>query len=184
MVNINKEASTSSGSAYTTGLNKKYEETSFGGEPSGELSGTKKLIIRGESSDEALAKIKARFPKFDPAKSTFTFKLNYKGDVILELIKKGKPHLLFDEDGKINENLPIKIKKSLGPQAEEIVETNEEEIARRKKRIDELNEQLEKNSDENQKENIRQSIAEEQDAINHATRKSKRRNRTTNDPKR
>ena len=45
-----------------------------------------------------------------------------------------------------------------------MVETNAEEIARRNKKISELQDQLETAS-ENQKENLNQTIAEELDAI-------------------
>ena len=115
------------------------------------------------TKDEALVKIKARFPKFNPAKSTFTFDINYKGDVIVRL-KRGKSidHVLIDVDGNINEKIikiTKKIRESLGDRAEKVVETNEEEIARRNKKISELQDQLEKTSDKNQKDNLNQTIA-------------------------
>ena len=175
MVNINKEASTSSGSAYTKGLNKKYEETSFGGEPSGELSEAEKEYLEKERrKDEALAKIKARFPKFNPAKSTFTFDIDYKGDVIVRLkTEKAINHVLIDVDGNINEKIirtSKKIKASLGARAEKVVETNEEEIARHKERIDELQDELATTSDEHMRDNLNQTISEEQDAVNQLER--------------
>ena len=53
---------------------------------------------------------------------------------------KGKYHLLFNSDGEVNEKLPKTIIKALGKTAEQIVENNEEEIARREKKISGLQE--------------------------------------------
>ena len=78
---------------------------------------------------------------------------------------KGKYHLLFKGNDELNDKLPKTIIKSLGSPAEEIVETNGEEIARRQERIAELREQQATTSNENQRENLNQTIAEEMDAI-------------------
>ena len=70
-------------------------------------------------------KIKIRFPKFNPAKSSFTFGLDGKDRVMVRLkIKRGKYHSLFEENGELNANLPKTIIDSLGPPAEKIFETN------------------------------------------------------------
>ena len=53
---------------------------------------------------------------------------------------KGKYHLLFNSDGEVNEKLPKTIIKALGKTAEQIVENNKEEIARREKNISGLQE--------------------------------------------
>ena len=82
--------------------------------------------------------------------------------------RKSVPHVLIGADGNINEkelNTSKKIRTSLGVSAEEIVETNEVEIARRQEKIRELREQRATTSDENQRENLDQTIAEEIDAI-------------------
>ena len=63
-------------------------------------------------------------------------------------------------------NYQKKIIKSLGPLAEDIVETNGEEIAKRSKKISELQDQLATTSDEHMRDNLNQTIAEEQEAIN------------------
>ena len=54
---------------------------------------------------------------------------------------KAVPHVIIDGDGNVNEReikKSKKIKNSLGPPAEDIVETNREEITRREKKIQEL----------------------------------------------
>ena len=131
MVNLNRDTSTSSVSFNPKGLNKTYEETSFGGEP----SGTTSLDEREKNVDDTLHKIKIRFPKFNPAKSSFTFGLDGKDQVIVRLNRvNGDYHSLFDENGELNTKLPKTIIKSLGPSAEKIFETNKEEIARRNKK--------------------------------------------------
>ena len=72
--------------------------------------------------DEALHQIKSRFPKFNPAKSSFTFGLDVKDRVIVRLkTQRGKYHLLFDENGELNDKLPKKITDNLGPPAEKIL---------------------------------------------------------------
>ena len=78
---------------------------------------------------------------------------------------KRKYHLLFNTEGKLNGKLPKTIVDSLGQSAEEIAETNGEEIARRNKKVRELRDQRATTSDENQRENLNQIINEEQNAI-------------------
>ena len=54
---------------------------------------------------------------------------------------KAVPHVIIDADGNVNEReikKSKKIKNSLGPPAEDIVETNRVEITRREKKIQEL----------------------------------------------
>ena len=55
---------------------------------------------------------------------------------------RGRSLPLFKANGKINDKLPKTIKESLDPPAEEIVETNKEEIARRNKKISEIQDRL------------------------------------------
>ena len=133
MKDFNKETSTSSGSVDPTSSNKK-RETPFGGE----TSGTKSLLAREENLDEALAKIHKEFPNYDPANSSFTHSLDEFGQVIVRLkTEKAINHVLIDVYGNINEKIirtSKKIKASLGARAEKVVENNEEEIARRKKK--------------------------------------------------
>ena len=133
----------------------------------GDVSETTPLIEKESRRDEALAIIKSKFPKFNPANSTFTFTIDEFDQVIVKLNRdKGKYHRLFNKDGELNEKLPKTIIDYLGPPAEKIVEINEEEIARRKERIAELQEQLEKTAEENMIEGLNQIIDEEEDAIN------------------
>ena len=79
---------------------------------------------------------------------------------------KGKYHLLFNSGGEVNEKLPKTIIKALGKTTEQIVaiENNEEEIARREKKISGLQENR-KTAAEAQKENIDRNINEQQEQI-------------------
>ena len=163
MENLNKEASTSSGSADTKGLNKKYEETSFGGETSGDEMAS--LIEKEKNVDAAWKKIDEKFPNRKTYVPPFTARINEFGVIEVRLNRSNRKYRsLFNKYGKLNEKLPKEIKDYLGSQAEVIVENNEE-IARRNKKISELQDQIEKTSDEHIRDNLNQTIAEEQDAI-------------------
>ena len=78
--------------------------------------------------------------------------------------KGGKPALLFKSDGEVNEKLGKTVIEALGPRAEDIVETNREEMTRRENRIAELNDSLETAS-ENQREQIVANMEEQQNKI-------------------
>ena len=55
--------------------------------------------------------------------------------------RKAVPHVIIDADGNVNEReirRSKKIQNSLGPPAEDIIRTKEEEISRREKKIQEL----------------------------------------------
>ena len=83
----------------------------------------------------------------------------------MKLIRSNaKPAPLFNKDGEVNEKLPETIIKALGTPAEDIVETNREEISRREKKIDELHASRETAS-ENQREQIDANIEEQQNEI-------------------
>ena len=70
---------------------------------------------------------------------------------------------LFNKDGEVNDKLPKTIKDALGTPAEDIVETNREEITRREKKIQEL--QASRETSENQRVQIDADIAEQQNEI-------------------
>ena len=141
-IELHPMTSSRHGSVDPTSLHKTYEETSFGGD----ISDTTPLIAREKSVDNAWEVIKRKFPNFSPANSPFTARIDDYERVMVRLnTNEGKYHLLFKADGELNDKLPKTIKESLGPPAEKIVETNEEEIARRNKKISELQDQLEKN---------------------------------------
>ena len=123
------------------------KKLSFGGDGSDNAP----LLEREENIDEALARIKCKFPNFNPDNSPFTFRIDDYGRVMVRLKRdRGKYYPLFNADDKLNDKLPKK--EYLGPPAEEIVETNEEEIARRNKRISELQDQLETASEKSDRE--------------------------------
>ena len=87
------------------------------------------------------------------------------GRVFVKLIRgNAKYSPLFNKDGELNEKLPKTIKDALGPPAEDIIRTKEEEISRREKKIQELQASRETAS-ENQKEQIDANIEEEQNEI-------------------
>ena len=123
-----------------------------------------------ENREEAVRILRSKFPNWDPLDSSFGVSLNSKGEVVVMLTdsRKSVPHVLIDADGNINKKelkISKKIQKSLAQPAEEIVETNEVEIARRQEKVRELREQRATNSDGNLIENINQTITKELDAI-------------------
>ena len=123
------------------------------------------LITKESKQDEAWAEIKRKFPNINPANSSFTATLDEYYRVIVRLKRtNAKPAFLFKENGEVNKKLPETIIKSLGPRAEDIVETNREEISRREKKKDELNDSLETAS-VNQREQIVANMEEQQNEI-------------------
>ena len=71
---------------------------------------------------------------------------------------------LFNKDDELNDKLPKTIKDALGPPAEDIIRTKEEEISRREKKIQELQASRETAS-EDQKEEIDADIEEQRNEI-------------------
>ena len=116
-----------------------------------------------ENQNKAWAQIKRKFPKVDITK--FTAIIDEFDRVKVRLIRKGgKTALLFKSDGEVNEKLPGKIIKALGPRAEDIVETNLKEMTRRENKKKELNDSLETAS-VNQWERIYANIDQQQNEI-------------------
>ena len=112
--------------------------------------------------------IKREFPN---AEASLIADYNKYGRLAAQKSTAKRPYIVFTKNRTTGEQqiapkLPNEIIKALGTRAEKIVEINEEEIARRKERIDELREQLEKTAEENMIEGLNQIIDEEQDAIN------------------
>ena len=144
-----------------------YEETSFttGGDE------RTPLLDEGfqENRQRAAEILKSKFPKWDPLDSSFNATLNRRDEVVVTLTdtRKAVPHVIIDADGNVNEREIKKSKKiqnSLGPPAEDIIRTKEEEISRREKKIQELQASRETAS-EKQKEQIDANIEEEQNKI-------------------
>ena len=122
-----------------------------------------RLIAEESKRDEAWDKIRSKFSKVDTTK--FTATLGENGRVFVKLIRSNaKPAPLFNKDGKVNEKLPKTIIEALGPRAEDIDETNREEISRRENKIQELQDSRETAS-ENQREQIDANIEEQQNEI-------------------
>ena len=121
------------------------------------------LIQRENELNDSVDEIKRKSPKADTSK--FTSKIDKFGRVHVRLIRKGgKDYLLFNEYGELNKKeLPEKIINALGPPAEDIVETNREEMTRREKKIQEL--QASRETSENQRVQIDADIEEQQNEI-------------------
>ena len=123
------------------------------------------LLIKEEEEkrDKAWAEIKRKFPKVNTSK--FTATLNDIGRVFVRLIRdNGKYHPIFKENGEVNEKLGKTVIKALGPRAEDIVETNREEISRCENKIKELQASRETSSG-NQREQIDADIEAQQNQI-------------------
>ena len=117
-------------------------------------------ITKENKRDEAWDRIKRKFPNINPANSSFTATLDEYDRIEVRLKRdRGKYHLLFNSDGEVNEKLPKTITNVLGAPAEDIIRTNEEEISRREKKIDELKASRETS------ENIDAVIEEQQNEI-------------------
>ena len=157
------------GSVDPTSLHKTYEETSF--ITGGDISDTTSLIITSSLVEARRAKawevIKREFPN---AEASLIANYNKDGRLTVQRSTAKRPYIVFTKNRTTGEQqiapkLPNEIIKALGTRAEKIVETNEEDIARRNKKISELQDQLEKTSDEHMRDNVNQTIAEEQDMI-------------------
>ena len=124
-----------------------------------------RLITEESKRDEAWKEIRSKFPNINPANSSFTATLDEYDRVAVRLKRdRGKYHLLFNSDHEVNEKLPKAIIKALGPPAEDIIRTIEEEKTRREKKIEELNASRETAS-EKQIEQIDANKEEEQNEI-------------------
>ena len=184
-IELHPMTSSRRGSADPTSLHKTYEETSFGGDASDTtplLTTSSSVEERGEKAWEVVER------EFPNAEASIIADYNKYGKITIHKSIAKRSYILFTKnrttgEQQINPKLPNEIIKALGTRAEKIVETNEEEIARRKEKIAELQEQLEKTAEENMIEGLNQIIDEEQDAINQLEIANEK-NRTTNDPKR
>ena len=122
-----------------------------------------------ENIQEAAKILESKFPKWNRLNSSFNASLNEKGEVeaILTDQKNAVPHVIVDAVGNVKEREISKVKKikdSLGPRAEDIVETNREEMTRRENKIKELQASRETASG-NQREQIDAGIEEQQNEI-------------------
>ena len=125
--------------------------------------------VSQENRKEAVKILESKFPKWDPKNSSFNATLNSRGEVevMLSDSRKAVPHVIIDADGNVNEReikKSMKIQKSLGPRAEDIVETNREEMTRRENKIKELQASRETASG-NQREQIDANIEAQQNEI-------------------
>ena len=145
--------------------NPNYEETSFTVD-----NENTPLIQREERRDEAWERIREKFPKVNPVKSSFTAALDKFNRVVVRLKRQGgKPYTLFKSDGEPNDKLPKTIKESLGPTAEEVIKVNDNEITRRREKIKEL-ESSRREAREDQRENIDRDIDQQREEIENLER--------------
>ena len=136
--------------------NPNYEETSF-------IDENTPLIRREERRDDAWERIREKYPKVNPANSSFTSDIDEYDRVVVRMKRKGgKSYPLFKPDGELNEKLPKTIKESLGPTFEEVIETNERGITRRIEKEKELESSL-KDAVPSQRENIVRDIEQQRD---------------------
>ena len=137
-----------------------YEQTSFGGDITDTMSSVEARRAK------AWEVIKREFPN---AEASLIADYNKDGRLTVQKSTAKRPYIVFTKNRTTGEQiapkLPNEIIKALGTRADKIVETNEEKIARRNKKISELQDQLEKTSDEHMRDNLNQTIAEEQDMI-------------------
>ena len=146
--------------------NPNYEETSFIDDDN------TSLIQREENRDEAWERVKRKYPKVNPVKSSFTAALDKFDRVVVRLKRQGgKVYNLFKSDGEPNDKLPKTIKDSLGPTYEEVIETNERERSRRTEKIKEL-ESSRKEVREDQRENIDHDIDLQREEIENIDREN------------
>ena len=130
------------------------------------------LIRREERRDDAWERIREKYPKVNPANSSFTSDIDEFDRVTVRLKRqRGKSYPLFKPDGELNDKLPKTIKESLGPTAEKVIETNEREITRRREKIRDL-ESSRKEVREDQRENIDRNIDQQREEIENLEREN------------
>ena len=143
--------------------NRNYEETSF-------IDENTPLIRREERRDDAWERIREKYPKVNPANSSFTSDIDEYDRVVVRMKRKGgKSYPLFKPDGELNEKLPKTIKESLGPSAEKVIETDEREITRRREKVKDL-ESSRKDARDDQRENIDRNIDQQREEIENLER--------------
>ena len=130
------------------------------------------LIRREERRDDAWERIREKYPKVNPANSSFTSDIDEYDRVVVRLKRqRGKSYPLFKPDGELNEKLLKTIKESLGPSAEKVIEANENEITRRREKVKEL-ESSRKEAREDQIENIDRNIDQQREEIENLEREN------------
>ena len=122
-----------------------------------------------ENRQRAREILESKFPNWDPLDSSFNATLNERGEVVATLTDKrnAAPHVIIDAGGNVKEREISKVKKikdSLGPRAEDIVETNREEISRCENKKQELQASRE-TAPGNQREQIDANIEQQQNEI-------------------
>ena len=145
--------------------NPNYEETSF-------MNDENTPLIRRRENDveDAWERIREKYPKVNPANSSFTSDIDEYDRVVVRMKRKGgKSYPLFKTDGELNEKLPKTIKESLGPSAEKVIEANEREITRRREKVREL-ESSRKEVGPGQRENIDRNIEQQREEIENLER--------------
>ena len=145
--------------------NRNYEETSF-------IDENTPLIRREERRDDAWERIREKYPKVNPANSSFTSDIDEYDRVVVRMKRKGgKSYPLFKPDGELNEKLPKTIKESLGPSVEKVIEGNDNEITRRREKEKELKSSL-KDAGPSGKENIDRNIEQQREEIENLEREN------------
>ena len=156
----------------TSTLDRGYDNPNYQEEISFIENENTPLIHREERVEEAWERIREKYPKVNPFKSPFTADIDEYDRVVVRLKKQSsKPHLLFKTDGQPNDKLPKTIKESLGPTAEEVIEVNENEISRRRDKVNAL-ESSRKEAGPSQRENIDRNIDQQREEIENLEREN------------
>ena len=146
--------------------NLNYEETSFIDDES------TPLLRREERRDDAWERIQEKYPKVNPANTSFTADIDEYDRVVVRMKRKGgKSYPLFRSDGEPNDKLPKTIKESLGPSTEDVITSNEREISRRREKVREL-ECSRKEARPGQRENIDRDIDQQREEIDQLEREN------------
>ena len=130
------------------------------------------LIQREERRDDAWERIREKYPKVNPANTSFTADIDEYDRVVVRMKRRGgKSYPLFRSDGEPNEKLPKTIRESLGPSAERVIETNEREITRRREKVRDL-ESSRKEAGLSGRDNIDRDIEQQREEIDNLEREN------------
>ena len=149
-----------------------HEETSFGGDISDITSLIEHSTVE-EQREKAWEVLEREYPNVS---ASLIADYNKDGRLTDKMSEAKRVYILFTKnrttgEQKINPKLPKEIQKALGEPADKITEANKEEIARRERKISELQENR-KTATEAQKENIDRNINEQQKQIDELEREN------------
>jgi len=96
-----------------------------------------------EKVEEAWDIIKSKYPNINPKNAPFTTTIDEYNRVIVRFNRRGgKGHVLFNEEGELNDKVPKTIVNYLGDSAGKVIENNERTIFTRREKLQALEEEL------------------------------------------